>query len=318
MSSGLSRPSTASGSNFKRLGSFGSSSNEIPELSGNASSTLLHEINSDSLLRILTEGYTNESNAVIMMSEKGDAVGLKNLISLGINITKCKGLDGYSPLHHASSRGHGLAVAVIIKAGVDVNCRNNSEETALHLACYSGHLLVVEQLIDNGADIEARNSYGETPLFYAARRSMPAVARLLIQRGADMNANDQFDEKPIDHAIDPRTKLVLNTIHNIEIPNAFSYETLVKIFHYLDVKDIGRAACVAGKWHRVSETPIIWNSLGIRKWECALNSSLGFGMAPASLYKPKPMVPKPKSKDKNMNSSSTNMYTKEKMKPNSR
>jgi len=54
-------------------------------------------------------------------------------------------------------------MTVIIKAGVDINCRNNSGETALHLASYSGHLLIVEQLIDNG----------ETPLFYAARKSMP-------------------------------------------------------------------------------------------------------------------------------------------------
>ena len=38
------------------------------------------------------------------------------------------------------------------------------------------------------------------------------------------------------------------------------------------------------KWHRVSITESIWSRLGVRRWELALQSTLGFGMAASSSF----------------------------------
>ena len=240
-----------------------------------------------SLLKILDEDRLRQSDSVILACEKGDLKGLRSLLAAGVNLSACVGLDGYTPLHHACSRGHGALIPEILKAGIDVNCKNNAGETPLHLACYSGFLLVVEQLIDSGALLDIQNSYYETPLFYASRRSQPAVVRILIQRGANTDMQDELGETAKDHAPDPRTRSVFESVLTIENATPLSYEILLKVFSYLTVVDIGRSACVNGKWHRVSESPSIWSSLGVRRWEYALQSSLGFGPAPAACYKPR-------------------------------
>lgn len=60
-----------------------------------------------------------------------------------------------------------------------------------------------------------------------------------------------------------------------------SYEQLLSVFKFLELKDICRASSVAGKWNRILENNEIWKQLGVRRWECALQSSLGFALAPS-------------------------------------
>ena len=56
---------------------------------------------------------------------------------------------------------------------------------------------------------------------------------------------------------------------------------MLLVFKFLELKDICKASSVAGKWNRVLENNEIWKQLGIRRWECALQSSLGFSIAPS-------------------------------------
>lgn len=172
------------------------------------------------------------------------------------------------------------------------------------------------------------NNDGETALFYAARRSQPAIARLLLQRGADCSIRDRFGDLPVDHvsptnshkesllrAFEQHTQLsrvgnrsgIISTSsgkyeHNLEsrlskcysVFDKCTYNDLLYIFEYLCISDVLRCACVATKWHRVSENPSVWMRLGIRKWELALQSSLGFlPSTTSSFYKP-PLAQKPK------------------------
>ena len=125
----------------------------------------------------------------------------------------------------------------------------------------------MEQLIDKGADINARNVNFETPLFYAARKNYPAAVRLLLQRGANSELKDKDGDRAFDHAADKRTIdsfdwQVVQSSSSIEIsagekvscvagmPAHFSHELLLRCIKYLNAKDVCRAACVSGKWHR--------------------------------------------------------------------
>jgi len=160
-------------------------------------------------------------------------------------------------------------------------------------------MLIVEQLLDKGADINFVNKEGESALFYAARRNQPAIARLLLQRGANSNIRDSYGDTAIDHA----PKSSQNLIKAFELHSDVSrlgcsskssspfdmctYNDLLHIYGYLCVSDVLKCACVASKWHRVSENPAVWVRLGIRRWELALQSSLGFiPSTTSSFYKP--------------------------------
>ena len=231
----------------------------------------------------------------MLYAETGNLVGIRNLIENGEDLVSVRGLGGYSLLHHACNRGHAAIVNELLKVYFPTSIKCDTGETPLHLAVYSGNMLIVEQLLDGGADIDACNTYNETPLFYAARRSFPALVRLLMQRGADVNAKDQIGDTAVDQASNEHTRRAFDT-QRIDSSSTFllPHNLLLNVFKYLSSKDVCRAACVSGKWHRVSETEEIWQALGLRRWECALQSSLGFGQLPMSSFR----MRRPSSKDK--------------------
>mmetsp|Transcript_8486 Transcript_8486/g.12660 ORF Transcript_8486/g.12660 Transcript_8486/m.12660 type:complete len:328 (+) Transcript_8486:229-1212(+) len=295
----LSRPGTASSS--RSLSRLGSGDISGPNLLRDPSTTLEYELANDSLLRIMSGDESKVTNEIILLSEKGNAKGLQKAIDSGVSISHCRGLDGFTPLHHASNRGRVDAVLVILKASVPINARNDSGETALHLAAYMGHLIIVEQLIDCGADIDAQNKYGETALFYAAMKGMPALVRLLLQRGADPDITDTEGDKAIDRAEDPRTLAmfgssipVVSSTESAPASMRITHVIIQNIYSYLRAKDIGRAACVAGKWHRASESSEVWVRLGNRRWEYALQGSLGFAPMATASFRPKSKIRKGK------------------------
>mmetsp|Transcript_7290 Transcript_7290/g.12240 ORF Transcript_7290/g.12240 Transcript_7290/m.12240 type:complete len:340 (-) Transcript_7290:251-1270(-) len=293
-----SRPTTSSGS---RPGTATGSHNSLsgPELLGSGVSTLQREADQDSLLRIMNENSTKANDEFIMLAEKGDAVKIRTIVEHGINVSKFRGLNGYTPLHHACNRGHGNVVSVLLSANIPVDSKNDSGETPLHLAAYMGHLLIVEQLLDCGANINSCNEYDETPLFYAARRNMPVLVRLLLQRNANADLVDVNDEKAIEHTEDPRTlSMFAETIpqDGDSAVSKMSHIAIQNIYSFLKAKEIGSASCVCGKWHRASESDEVWAKVGLRRWELALQGSLGFGATASSSFRPKlSRPPKPGS-----------------------
>lgn len=178
-------------------------------------------------------------------------------------------------------------VSEILKSQLSIiNTSNHAGETALHLAVYAGNMNIVEQLLDHGADIDARNEYGESALFYAARRSMPALVRMLLQRGSDMDLEDRFGEKPAEHSSNAHTMQAFET-QKVDQAGMLPLNELLLVFRYLDARDVCRSAMVAGRWHRASESEEIWAKLGVRRWECALQSTLGFAAPASALFRPR-------------------------------
>ena len=301
-SSNSSRPSTGTANSSSRPGTAGSSrsirkygSSDLsgPDLLRHTGNTLEYELVNDTLLRIMSGDQTKLTNEVISLSEKGDAKGLRRIVDTGVSISGCRGLNGYTPLHHAASRGRVDVVSILLKAGVPINATNDNGETALHLASYAGHLLIVEQLVDCGAHLNVQNAYGETSLFYAAMRTMPALVRLLLQRGADATVRDQSGDTAEDRTEDVRTlsmftsSTVLSTMESAPVSMKLSHSAIQHIYSYLEAKHIGRCSCVCGKWHRASEAEEVWLRLGSRRWEFALQGSLGFAPIAAASFRPK-------------------------------
>lgn len=289
--SALSRPNSASRSlAFSRR----------PDDVKSSSAVIQTQIEGDHLLRILKESKSTLGNDALVAAESGDLDALKKVMaSLGDELVDVRGMGGYTVLHHACNRGHAPVVNELLSAGFPINIRSESGESPLHLAVYVGNLLIVEQLIDNGADIDCSNNEGESPLFYAARRSFPAVVRLLLQRGADSGAVDRFGECALDHADDRHTQRAFDSLRiEPQTAGALTHSALLEVFGFLNAKEICRCACVSGKWHRVSESEILWIRLGIRRWECALQSSLGFSLTAMTSFRigRPPLKGKPKSR----------------------
>jgi ankyrin repeat protein len=100
----------------------------------------------------------------------------------------------YSHLHASSGgtlleairRDDESSVKALIRAGADVNARDESGATPLMHAALVAGPQVVRRLLDAGAAVNTANQFGATALMWAV--SQPENVRLLLQHGADVNA----------------------------------------------------------------------------------------------------------------------------------
>lgn len=65
--------------------------------------------------------------------------------------------------------------------------------TPLHYAIEKGKPSIARELVKAGADVNARDNNGRTPIFYAATTAVSDV-KLLLEAGAEMNAQDNFGQ----------------------------------------------------------------------------------------------------------------------------
>jgi ankyrin repeat protein len=111
-----------------------------------------------------------------------------------INATDVNEIDGYNgrTLLHDVARAywnHHEIADLIIKAGADVNAKDELGETALHsaIASYCPNCKIMALLIKHRVDVNAKNKRGQTALDLAMYRHDRKAVNLLKRAGAHVN-----------------------------------------------------------------------------------------------------------------------------------
>lgn len=103
-----------------------------------------------------------------------------------------------TPLTFAAELGDVTSVEYLLKAGVDIDMKEDGfEKTALMQAAEDGHLQVVELLLEAGADPNLRNDFESTALMRALNKNHPDIAMMLLQNGAEVNTQDKIGMTPL-------------------------------------------------------------------------------------------------------------------------
>ena len=92
--------------------------------------------------------------------------------------------DENSLLHLSAKLGYLEMTALLISAGVPINCVNRKEHTPFHWATHNEELEVMDLLLKNGADINAKDFEGDTPLHWVALRKIHKSGEFLGKHGA--------------------------------------------------------------------------------------------------------------------------------------
>jgi len=134
----------------------------------------------------------------------GDEEAVAAALAANAAVANDLGPEGRPALHVAVDFDHRGIVALLIKAGCDLEIRNKSKSTgspdatALHAAAFWRREEIARMLIEAGADVNAKSADGATPLHESARVTTIAVAKLLLAAGADVNAKDNEGNTPLD------------------------------------------------------------------------------------------------------------------------
>ena len=87
----------------------------------------------------------------------------------------------------AAAHGNKTVTQYLINAGINVNARIPSGDTAMHAAAFQGYTGIVQSLLDGKANINEQNNLGQTPLSLAVMDNHPQTIGFLVRNGADVN-----------------------------------------------------------------------------------------------------------------------------------
>ena len=146
------------------------------------------------------EGYKNEitskgipysTDSFLNEAGVGNKERIELFIKAGMNVN-AKDNDGNTALMRASADDNFEVVTLLIEKGADVNANDNDGYTVLMFASSKGNLELATLLIKKGADVNASNNAGETPLMLASLSSDFDMAQLLIKKGADVSVKSNM------------------------------------------------------------------------------------------------------------------------------
>jgi ankyrin repeat protein len=183
-------------------------------------------------------------------AQAGDLDAVRAFIAGGVDLNGKDDKD-QTPLYLASWKGHEEVARFLLDQGAKVNARNQKDMTALHIAANRGHVDVMHLLLDRGADVHAMASETRgTPLHQASRGGDVAATALLLDSGADLQAKEpDIGNLPIHHAIQGRDYDTIELLLDRGAdPNAgnTSGNTALHMAAYRDLADVARLLLVRG------------------------------------------------------------------------
>ena len=157
-------------------------------------------------------------------SLNGDLMTVDLLLKSKAAVEPATRLGNYTPLHLASSRGHGAVIARLLAAGARATAPTSTGVQPIHLAAQAGDIAGVQALIASGADVNAKDATHErTPLIFAASENRADVMKFLISKGA----NVQQTTKVIDYVDRARTDNTDRTTRDRELAAALGKPVVV-------------------------------------------------------------------------------------------
>lgn len=131
-----------------------------------------------------TQAQDNPSLKMKLEHELDDAINKKSLgkikffLESGVDVNKKDNLEN-TPLITAAMKGYDDAIKILLEAHANINEKNEEGKTALMFAAMNGHEKTVELLLNKGANVNIKDNLGITALGIAEFKGYKKITELL-------------------------------------------------------------------------------------------------------------------------------------------
>jgi hypothetical protein len=132
--------------------------------------------------------------------ETGNAKAIELFLKAGVDV-ELKNEVGWTPLMVSAFMGSEEGATLLLNAGASVHARDDLGYGPMHWAAFQGYPRVVALLVQKGADVDVKSDKGLTPLLQAAARGHDEVVQVLLSMGASVNEGDDQGWTPLHKAV---------------------------------------------------------------------------------------------------------------------
>ncbi len=158
-------------------------------------------------------------------AQKGNLQKVKELIKAGADIN-AKNEYGVTPLYAACARGHKETAAYLLDIGAQAGTSTDHSFTPLMMASSKGWYDIVSRILEHGPDVNATSDNGLRAINEATSKGEIEIVKLLIKSGAQINTQIDIADPPLLTAIESGKKeLVEFFIENGAEFNRFAGKT---------------------------------------------------------------------------------------------
>lgn len=136
-----------------------------------------------------------------------------NKTIIGISLVDIQDKNGDTPLHYAVSLGEMEIIKMLLKAGSNVNFKNNEGFNILHLSIFTRNIDIVKLILNEKININLKSNTGETALHIACNLEQYEIVKLLIENGANVNSRDyDYEYTPILYLVNKNNSKILSLL----------------------------------------------------------------------------------------------------------
>jgi ankyrin repeat protein len=147
-------------------------------------------------------------------AKANDVSKIRQLLDDGTSPNQTDEDGATTGMHIAATSGNLQIMAILYKAGGDINARDGVGNSPLDLAAAHAQLEAAKLLIDLKARINDQNKNGMSALMFAAKAGDVETVRTLLDHGANPNAVDYTGRDAIGWAQESHRPLVVQLLKN--------------------------------------------------------------------------------------------------------
>ena len=163
-------------------------------------------------LNPFSEYYKNIPRA----AQANDVGKIRELLSDGYSPNQTDENGGTTGMHIAASNGNLQIMAILYKAGADINQKDNVGGTPLDYAADHDHLEAAKLLLDMKARVDEQNKNGMTALMFAAKTGDVELVRAILAHGANPNISDFTGRDAVGWALESHRAMVVQMIKDAQ------------------------------------------------------------------------------------------------------